>query len=50
MLDEIKKKKELLYGQLDIKSVDSEEVLKISEELDKLILEYYRNHGKDNEI
>ncbi len=50
MLDEIQKKKELLYEQLNIKSVGCEEVLKISEELDELILEYYRNYGKENEV
>lgn len=48
------KKRELLYKQLDSKPIDSEEVLKTSQELDILMLEYYKsieiNYEKDNRI
>ncbi len=52
LLEKIKKTRELLYKQLDSKSINSKEVLQTSEELDKLILEYYRNteiNPKENE-
>ncbi|NMB26626.1 MAG: Spo0E family sporulation regulatory protein-aspartic acid phosphatase [Tissierellia bacterium] len=48
------KKREQLYKQLNSKPIDSEEILKTSQELDKLMLEYYKNkeidYKKDNRI
>lgn len=43
MLDKIREKRQLLHKELDLQSIDSREVLKISEELDELLVEYYRN-------
>ena len=44
LLEKIEKTRKLLYGYLDSKPIDTKEVLKASQELDKLILEYYRNN------
>jgi hypothetical protein len=43
LLEEIRKTRERLHKQLKLKSINSKEVLEISRELDKLILEYYRS-------
>jgi len=47
LLDKIMKKREQLYKQLNSKPIDSEEILKTSQELDKLMLEYYKNKEID---
>lgn len=45
MKEKIYKLKELLYAQLNLDSVDYEKLLEISEELDKVIVEYYEKNN-----
>lgn len=47
LLDKITKKREFLHKKLNLESIDSEEILKISQELDKLLVEYYKNSEAD---
>ncbi|MBV1817972.1 aspartyl-phosphate phosphatase Spo0E family protein [Anaerosalibacter bizertensis] len=42
MLDKVEKIREKLNKQVNLKDVNTKEVLKISKELDEAILEYYK--------
>lgn len=43
LADEINELKEILNSQIENDSLISERILSISQDLDKLILEYYKN-------
>ncbi|WP_195839101.1 Spo0E family sporulation regulatory protein-aspartic acid phosphatase [Anaerosalibacter bizertensis] len=42
MLDKVEKIREKLNKQVNFKNINTKEVLKISKELDEVILEYYK--------
>jgi len=46
LLDKLNRKRVLLYELIDLEQIDSKRVLKISQELDELIMEYYRKQKK----
>lgn len=46
MKNEINKIREKLYKEMESRNNDYGEVVRISEELDKLIVEYYLEEGK----
>jgi len=48
MMEKINTLKRDLNNALEAKEPTSREVLRISEELDLLILQYYQEHGKKN--
>lgn len=48
LTDEINELKELLNKQVENSSLVSERILTISQDLDKLILEYYKNQIKSH--
>nr|WP_280635194.1 aspartyl-phosphate phosphatase Spo0E family protein [Anaerosalibacter bizertensis] len=47
VLDKVEKIREKLNKQVNLKDVNTKEVLKISEELDLAILEYYGKERKE---
>ncbi len=46
MKNKINDFRELLHSELESDNLDYEKVLEISQELDKLIIEYYREENK----
>lgn len=48
MLNKIEKTKKKLEKNIDSRKINCEEILEISEEIDELIVEYYKNNRKYN--
>lgn len=48
MLNKIEKTKEKLEKNMNLRNINCEEILEISEEIDELIVEYYKNNRKYN--
>lgn len=48
VLNKIEKTKKKLEKNIDLRNINCEEILEISEEIDELIVEYYKNNRKYN--
>lgn len=48
VLNKIEKTKEKLEKNMNLRNINCEEILEISEEIDELIVEYYKNNRKYN--
>lgn len=47
MLEKINSLKEKLYKELDMDTLDRKKILEVSQELDKLIVEYFKQENLD---
>lgn len=45
MKNNINRLRELIHKELELESIDYEKILKMSQELDELIVEYHRKKG-----